>query len=310
MKDLTNTEREALELLPYPLATAAVKTAAQNKGALHEIRLRLDQYLAVTSFGRNLKCNIRCTRDDIDFVIRRLCGNSLYSHADTIREGYISGPCGIRAGVCGRAVVGGNVINAVTDITSVSIRIPHRVRGAANSAYELLRERDFSCGMLIYSKPGVGKTTLLRELAVRLASGEGTHRIAVVDTRCEIMTGMEESLMADVLFSYPRDKGIEIAMRTLSPEFIICDEISRTSDAEAVLNAVGSGVRIIATSHAESFDELMSHSFIRELDSKNAFGIYLGLLGRDETSGKFITETYFSHLVTNDESKEVKFYDR
>ncbi|MBR6807115.1 MAG: hypothetical protein IKM46_01915 [Clostridia bacterium] len=303
MKDLTNTEREALDLLPYPLATAAVKTAAQNKGALHEIRLRLGQYLAVTSFGRNLKCNIRCTREDIDFVIRRLCGNSLYSHADTIREGYISGPCGIRAGVCGRAVMGGDVINAVTDITSVSIRVPHRVRGAADSAYELLRERDFSCGMLIYSKPGIGKTTRLRELAVRLASGDRAHRVAVVDTRCEIMAGVEESLMADVLYSYPREKGIEIAMRTLSPEFIICDEISKPSDAAAVLSAIGSGVRMIASSHAESFGELMSHSFIRELDERNAFGIYYGLLGRSEAAGSYVTDTYFSESVSQCETE-------
>ena len=304
MTELTNSEKAALDLLPYPLASAAVKTAAQNKGALHEISLRLGQYLAVTSFGRNLRCNIRCTGEDIDFVIRRLSGNSLYSHADTIREGYISGQGGIRAGICGRAVVGGDVINAVTDITSVSIRIPHRIRGAADSAYRLLEDCNFSCGMMIYSKPGVGKTTLLRELAVRLSSGDRAHRVAVVDTRCEIMMGIEESLMADVLSSYPREKGIEIAMRTLSPEFIVCDEISRASDAEAVMNAVGSGVRVIATSHAESFEELFSHSFIRELAEKNAFGIYLGLLGRDEISNKFITETYFSHSLAKEEIKE------
>ena len=85
MKELTSFEKLALDLLPYPLATAAVKTSAQNKGSLHEIRLRLGQYLTVTSFGRNLRCNIKCTGDDIDYVIRHLCGNSLYSHADTIR---------------------------------------------------------------------------------------------------------------------------------------------------------------------------------------------------------------------------------
>lgn len=295
MTELTKTEREALDLLPYPLASAAHKTAAQNKGALHEIRLRLGQYLAVTSFGRNLRCNIRCTRDDIDHVIRRLCGNSLYSHADTIREGYIAYGNGIRAGVCGRAVGDGGAIGAVTDITSVSIRIPHRVRGAADMAYKLLSDRAFSCGMLVYSMPGVGKTTLLRELAVRLASGDDPHRVAVVDTRCEIMAGIEESVMADVLLSYPRDKGIEIAMRTLSPEFIICDEISRQSDADAVMNAVGSGVRIIASSHSDGFENLMGHSYIRQLDGNNAFGIYLGLLGRDEMSGKYIYETVVPH---------------
>ena len=295
MKDLTKNERDALDVLPYPLASAAIKTVAQNRGALHEIRLSLGQYLSVTSFGKNLRSNIRCTKEDIEHILRRLCGNSLYSHADTIREGYISYGNGIRAGVCGRAVTDGGGITAVTDITSISIRIPHRVRGAADMAFKLLSDRNFSGGMLIYSKPGVGKTTLLRELTVRLASGEIPHRVAVVDTRCEIMTGIEESLMADVLYSYPRDRGIEIAMRTMSPEFIVCDEISRKSDADAVLNAVGSGVGIIASSHAESFTELMSHSFIRELDSKNAFGIYLGLLGRDEISGQYIYETVVPH---------------
>ena len=291
MADETNrAEREALSLLPYRLASSAVKSAALYRGVINEIRMREGAPLCITSGGKNISCGISCTKEDIDSVVRNLCSNSLYSHADTIREGYITSTDGIRAGVCGRAVVDGGVINAVTDISSLCIRIPRRVRGAGDVAYDLLANKGFSTGLLVYSRPGVGKTTLLRELIARLAVGDEAKRVAVVDTRCELMAGIDEPLMADVLSAYPRSKGIEISVRTLSPEFVVCDEIGSALDAAAILEAAGSGVYMVASAHAGSFEEVISCEYLRGLIEKNVFGICLGLLGRDKDTGEYRTE--------------------
>lgn len=295
MTDLTYAERAALDVLPLHLADFAIKAAAHNRVRIHEIRLRRGAGLSITSRGISYACPIRCTEEDIDAVLRRLCGNSLYSHADTIREGYIAYLSGIRAGVCGRAVCRGGEIDAVTDITSVNIRIPHRVRGAGDCAFELLERNAFRTGLLVYSPPGVGKTTLLRELTFRLGAGDAPRRVAVVDTRCEIMAGLEGAANVDVLSSYPRGRGIEIAVRTLSPEFIVCDEISSDSDVEAVMSAVGSGVCIIASAHGASYGELMQRDGFCLLREKRAFGIWLGLLERERAG--YRTEVSFIDSV-------------
>lgn len=293
-KDTSHTEREALDLLPYKLASSAVKSAALWHGVINEIRLRENRPLYITSGGKNIKCGVLCTREDIDTVVRRLCSNSLYSHAETIREGYITSQSGIRAGICGRAVSERGNITAVTDITSVCIRIPRRVRGAGDLAYSLLEKDNFSKGILVYSKPGIGKTTLLRELMTRVAGGESAKRVSVIDTRCELALGIDDEIMADVLSAYPRAKGIEIAVRTLSPEYIICDEIGSREDASAISEAAGSGVRMIASAHGGSVDEIMRCDYIRELHNKGVFGIYLGLLDRDAVSGEYVSEITYA----------------
>ncbi len=293
MREYNSMEKEALSILPYRLASCAQKCAAANRVMINEIRLRLGQPLCITAGGENYSCGILCGREDIDFVIRNLSGNSLYTHADTIRQGYITSKEGIRAGLCGRAVAEGDQLSVVTDITSISIRIPRRVYGAADFAYELLKKRDFSCGLLVYSRPGIGKTTLLRELIVKLSSGETGKRVAVVDTRCELAVGIREAVMADVLSSYPRSRGIEIALRTLSPEFIICDEISTREEAAAVSAAIGSGVHVIASAHADSFSNLMKNESVCTLAEKRAFGIYLGLLDIDRENGGYVSEVSF-----------------
>lgn len=300
MTEQGSIERELSALLPYRLVSAAIKCAAVNHGVINEVRLREGQPLCVTSNGKNLKSGRRVTKEDIDYTVRHLCSNSLYSHADTIREGYITSRAGVRAGICGKAVTDGGIINAVTDITSLSLRFPRRVPGAADFAYNLLRSKAFTVGLLVYSRPGVGKTTLLRELAYRLGTGEDALRLAVVDTRSELSATLDEVTMADILLSYPRGKGIEIAVRTLSPEYIICDEIGSAAEAEAILEASHSGVNIAASAHGGSFDELMRCRYIRELWDAGIFGICLGLLGRND-DGNYVTEiSYFDDSSSKD----------
>lgn len=300
-----NTERELSAILPYRLVSAAIKCAAVNHGVINEIRLREGQPLCVTSDGKNLKSGRRVTKEDIDYTVRHLCSNSIYSHADTIREGFITSKSGIRAGICGKAVTDGGRITAITDISSLCIRLPRRVPGAADIAYSLLKAHRFSMGILVYSRPGVGKTTVLRELACLLASGNDAMRLAVIDTRCELAAGLDELTMADVLTSYPRAKGIEIAVRTMSPQYMICDEIGNREEAAAILEASHCGVSFAASAHGGSFDEVMKSSYLRELWENGIFGICLGLRGRDE-NGDYITEiSYFDEAqsTVHDEAR-------
>lgn len=285
-------------LFPYRLASAVIKCASKNRAPIDEVRLRLGQPMYVTSAGRDLISTYFVTREDIDYTVRRLSSGSLYSHAETIREGYITSRDGIRAGICGRATVCNGEITAVSDITSLSLRFPRRVRGAADAVYSFLRSRGFSVGVLIYSRPGIGKTTLLRELSYLLANGENALRIAIVDTRCEISACCDELATADVLLSYPREAGIQIAVRTLSPRYIICDEIGCESDAHAIFEGARSGVCFAATAHGESFDEVMRSEYLRCLWESGIFGAAVGLRARKEDGGY---ESELSYFVSESE---------
>jgi len=132
---MDGTERKALGYLPEHLKTAVVRTGSLY-GQMDEIRLRLCRQMSLTIEGRNVLCDICCSREDIDCVVERLCQGSLYSYADDIREGVITTKSGIRAGVAGKAVMLNGRIECVRDITSVCIRIPHRIPGAADELFD------------------------------------------------------------------------------------------------------------------------------------------------------------------------------
>lgn len=268
---MVNAEDRVLTYLPLTIANTIRRSMALYKGRIAEVRLRADRPVYITANNKNIICNTVATYNDVQATLRSLCGNSLYSHSETIREGYISVEGGIRAGVCGRAVTENGNIISVTDISSVCIRIPHRIKGAADSLVKRLIDGDN--GILIFSRPGIGKTTVLRELAARLASPPFNLRVAVVDTRFEICGALSGNYSIDALSGYPRSKGIETALRTLSPQMIICDEIASSDDAEAIKDSAGSGVPVIASAHAGSREELLENRNIAELISKKIFPV-------------------------------------
>lgn len=265
----------ATELLPYCIRAAISKTVTENsldESEITDIRLRRDGICAVSVGRRSYPTGISLSARKLDELIFSLCDGSVYAHAETIRDGYIN--CGgIRVGVCGRAVTSGGAITSVCECSSVTIRIPHDVTGCARALYAVFCESPHR-GMLIYSPPGVGKTTLLRDM-IRLLSESG-RQFAVIDSRGELESAAR-SASADVLCGYPKDEGIRSAVRSLSPELIICDELSGDRDAEAALYATASGVPLIATTHAGSRRELSLRPDMSSLIENRVFGITVGL---------------------------------
>ncbi len=230
-----------------------------HNGEPEEIRLRTDRPIALTMGNTNVLLSTVCSEVDMQETINRLCDRSLYSHADTIREGYIYAGNGIRAGVCGRAVLENGKITLLRDIRSVCIRLPSRVPSAGEAVYQALAADGFRDSVLVCSPPGCGKTTVLRELAAMLANPPIPKRVALVDTRYELGAGLEDVMMLDILSGYPRHMGMEIAMRTMAPDYIICDEVASMDDRQALLSCVGSGIRLCASVHSGSMAELWEH---------------------------------------------------
>lgn len=267
-------EKLALDYLSPQMRRSVVNTLSTLNKPINEIRLREGKNVHLITGRSNVKVDYLCTEADISYTISGLCQGSLYSYADNIREGVIATDCGIRAGICGRAVVEDGRIGCVRDITSINIRIPHRVYGVANALYELV----IDCGsVLLYSKPGLGKTTLLRELIPLLSSGQNPYQVAVIDTRFELTGCIEEYETADVFLGYPRKEGIISAVRTMSPDYVICDEISTPDDANSIKYACSSGVKIVASTHANSYSDLLRNDRIRDIVESGVFGGLYGI---------------------------------
>lgn len=134
-------------------------------------------------------------------------------------------------------------------------------------------------GLLIGGPPSSGKTTILRDLARQLSSGVrgNIRKVAVVDERGEIAgtyMGVPENDLGcccDVLDGYPKAEGILLAVRTLSPDVVICDEIGSESEVDAVEQGLNTGVTMIASIHAGDAKELIRRKQAQKLLRTGAF---------------------------------------
>ncbi|MBQ8498100.1 MAG: AAA family ATPase [Clostridia bacterium] len=281
-------DEELLRILKYlpEKVSSAVRSFAEslhgNEGYISEIRLRANAPISVSCMNRNV-CVFRgkqvvCDEFEVAETLQKLCEDSVHTYSETLKEGFVALENGYRIGVCGRAGTAGESIKSIYGISSLSIRIPHPIRGVSQNIQKFLTEGGRIQSALFYSPPNVGKTTLIRDIASAMSSGAFPKRVALIDTRGEIyMREMFRESLVDVLRGYPRAKGIEIATRTLSPEVIFCDEIGSAEEAKAILSAQNSGVPLIATAHADSREMLLRRPNIKMLCDNGIFRYYIGL---------------------------------
>lgn len=301
MQDYQNHRKfeEAVSYLPDNLGKLLLYLPPDQKAQIHEVRLRVERPLAVCTGNRTLFVSERgglgpvwdrqsylVTREDLQNALRTLCQFSVHSHLEEMREGYIAIPGGHRAGICGTAVGEGERLLTIRDISSVNLRICRQVDGCADELLERTLSRELS-GVLIAGPPGSGKTTLLRDIARQLSSGyQGVCRkVAVVDERGEIGSAYggvpqcDIGICSDLLSGYPKAEGMITAIRTLSPELIICDEIASRQETEAVRYCLNSGVSVITTVHAFTREELLRRPQSAELLRSGAFSQVVLLKG-------------------------------
>ena len=264
-------------LLPEALVGELEAVVPQGQ-TVEELRLRCGRAASVTVAGENLRLEAVLSAREMQALLLRMCEGSLYAHAETLKEGYLVLPEGVRVGVCGRAAVVGGSITGIDELSSFSIRIPHQTPQVGGEIAALLRRLSFSRGVLLYAPPGVGKTTVLRGVGRILSGGACPLRVAVIDTRGEFAGFFDEpSLLVDMLSGYPRGRGISIATRTLSAQLILCDEIGDMSEAQEIVSAHIGGVPLVASAHAASLGELLARPGLRLLHEARCFGAYVRL---------------------------------
>ena len=281
-KPLLSIPKELSRCLPPRLVSAILSCGAYRA---EEIRLHAGRVCTVTCGGRNYYTDETLTEDEISEILLRMCNGSLYAYRDRIGEGYIPLAGGIRIGVVGRAATENEKIIGVGNVSGLIVRLPHAHRVSTEPILRQLRAMKGLGGILVYSPPGVGKTTFLRAAALAASSPAWGWRTVVVDTREELSAALDgRDLLLDVLLGYPHDAGIEIAVRNLGAELIVCDEIGTAADARSILSAANRGVPLLASAHARTLSELFRRPAMERLHRARVFGAYAGL-SRDGAGG-------------------------
>lgn len=248
-------------------------------GSLREIRVRAGQSIRLSTRQGETICPCEPTPQQVAQMAEALCEHALYARAEEQRSGFVTLRGGHRMGLCGRVICQGQSIRALRDISSFCIRIAGQWRGAADGLIgQLTDENGFCRSTLIVGLPGMGKTTLLRDSLRRLS--EAGRRVCVVDERSEIaamcdgLPQLEVGPCTDVLDGCGKEAGLRWLLRSLSPEVLVTDELSDTLDAQAALEAIRSGVSMLATVHGRDLDNVCGRNTLYPLIRDRAFERY------------------------------------
>lgn len=282
----SDTLNYCLSKLPFHIKEELLKFIEQNSCySINELRMHKNSFISLIVDLKNIKTNIFLDENDIQKIFNNLCDNSLYAHINTIKQGYISMDYGIRAGICGKASLENNEISGIYNISSINIRIPNNINNASLFLFDFLKKHNFNVSVLIYSSPGVGKTTILKDLIYKLIN-ETDKRFAVIDTREELTSYIKIQNNADFFLGYPKGLGIQLATKSMTPQMIICDEIASKKESEEIVYSSNVGVKLIASTHANDFDELLSKATLENVFKNKIFDYALGVK-RSEGNKKY-----------------------
>ena len=263
-----------------------------DENSIEEIRIRVDRpvILKYPEGKENILDHV-VTQNEILNILQSLCNNSIYSYQSQICDGYITLQGGHRVGITGNVAMKDGKITNVNYVSSLNFRIAREIIGASDEIFKEVITRINSQNnfknsnndtsnleinnTLIVSKPGCGKTTVLRDL-VRNISNMG-FTVSLIDERGEIASmykGIPQNdigLRTDVMDNVTKSLGMKIAVRTMAPQVIVADEIGTDGDLEAINYGICSGVKGIFTAHGSDISELRQNETLNKLYEEKLF---------------------------------------
>jgi stage III sporulation protein AA len=246
---------------PIEVQQQISELASEIQKEINEIRVYRGKPVQLYAGGKRYTLKGVVNGSQMHGILNNLMKFSYYAYEEDIAKGFITIDGGHRVGICGKAVMECGRVTLIRDVSSLNIRYSKEILGCSDKIMPyVFDEMGRMCNLLIVSPPGCGKTTLLRDLA-RNISLQGI-KVGICDERSEI-AGMSGGVSAytfgaavDVMDGCPKALAMEMMIRAMSPQILITDEIGLANDAEAIRSCSGSGVKVIASMHGSSMEDL------------------------------------------------------
>jgi len=292
-----------IPLLPQEIAQVIRRLSDGRAGQVREIRIRSgkpimlvmaeeDKYILKNGdISGRVENALNVTAAQCRQIFDAATHHSAYTAEEERKHGYITLAGGCRMGICGGTAASEGY--PVRDITYINIRIARQLPGAADGVMKFIRKQNGIYNTLVLSAPGLGKTTLLRDIARQLSDGIGgrAFRVGIVEERSEIagsykgVAQLDVGMRTDVLDGCPKAMGIQRMVRSMSPQVIITDEIGTRQDARALREALCSGVGIVASAHAGVARGVDDNPVLTDMVGEHLFSRLI-LIGKDGVPGR------------------------
>ncbi|HHV28595.1 stage III sporulation protein AA [Acetivibrio mesophilus] len=304
VEEVQSFEKDILRMICPQIREVLKRIAVTELMTAEEIRLRANKPLMVQSkmgsFFVNLDGKLTTSRINLFYVsqeqiiktLELISENSIYAFQDEIRNGFLTIRGGHRVGIAGRVVLNGDIIKNIKDVSGLNIRIAREVNGCSSKVLKyIISNEKHVYNTLIVSPPQCGKTTLLRDITRVISDGideigfKGL-KVGVIDERSEIAAcykGVPQNRVGtrtDVLDACPKQIGMIMMLRSMSPDVIVTDEIGSKGDKDALSQVLNAGVKVISTAHGYNISELKSRKEVLSLMDENMFERYIVLSAR------------------------------
>ena len=240
-----------------------------GRDTLQELRLRIGAPPELILKSSSFWLDRPVREEDLKFCVNVASRYSPWA-STTAAKCYITAHGGHRIGLCGEAVIADGRMTGLRTLTSLNIRVARDFPGIAKDTTRHIGS------VLIIGKPGSGKTTLLRDI-IRQRSDAYSGSVAVVDEREEIFPKADNAICfpigkhTDVLSGCSKPEGIDALLRCMGPDTIAVDEITEEADCQALIHAGWCGVKLIATAHAGSRQDLFNRPVYRPIIESGLF---------------------------------------
>ena len=274
------------------------KDMEEKNKTIEEIRLRTDKPIILKFNKKEVILQTIVSQEMILKTLQKICDNSIYSYQNQIVEGFITIKGGHRIGITGNCVIENNKVTNINYVSSLNFRIAKEIKGSSDKLLKHIidLENNSIYTTLIVSQPGVGKTTILRDLIRNISTGiekinfKGLN-VGLVDERGEIAAmykGIPQNdigLRTDVLDNIPKAIGMRMLIRSMAPKIISADEIGSNDDVEPINYAICSGIKGIFTAHGSELEEIWVNPTLKNLLNLHIFERIVFLSDKKQKAG-------------------------
>lgn len=262
-------EKQLYKILPNGIREILRKNHVSYE-EIQEIRMRENRSLFLRINGCDKEYLHQVTKEEMREALEYITDYSPYAFEQELKNGFLTVCGGHRVGIAGKVIIEQGKVKNFQYISSINIRVCHEVVGCADKILPMLLKDGKMEHTLILSPPGCGKTTLLRDLIRQLSDGNEYMKgrnVCVVDERSEIggcYRGVPQNHLGrrtDVLDACPKVEGMNMLVRSMTPDILAVDEIGTREDKVAIDYAIHSGVTILATAHGEKIEDVRKKEY-------------------------------------------------